>query len=130
MSDEHRMDQWESPHALLGVGVCQGAPSVVVVAVRGEIDQITAPQLRQTLLEQLDQNPAHLIVDLSAVSFFSSAGLGALLAVRCRAGRDGVGTHLAGVTGNRLVGLVFELTGCAEQFTIHSSLDAAVAATG
>ncbi|WP_219415793.1 STAS domain-containing protein [Pseudonocardia nigra] len=130
MTDERCVDQWPCPDTPLGTCVRHRAPGVLVVTVRGELDQITAPQLRHTLMQQLEQSPEHLIVDLSAVSFFSSAGLRALLTARHRAHRDGIGTHLTGVTGHRPVALVFDLTGCAEQFSIHSNVDAAVAAIG
>lgn len=53
---------------------------VVVVAVAGEIDMRTAPQLGDALREAVGQTPATLIVDLSEVGFLASAGLGVLAA--------------------------------------------------
>lgn len=100
----------------------------MVVTTRGEIDLITAPLMLQSLLEQLDEDLEHLIVDLSAVSFFSSAGLVALLIARDRACHAAIDTHLIGVIDHRPVALVFDLTECADEFAIHPSCDAALAA--
>jgi anti-sigma B factor antagonist len=49
----------------------------VVVAVAGEVDLATAPQLAECLLGITDRDVA---VDLSAVSFLDSSGVSALVA--------------------------------------------------
>lgn len=47
-------------------------------AVAGEVDITTAPILRDQLCKAISTNPRHLVVDLSAVTFFSAAGIHAL----------------------------------------------------
>lgn len=67
---------------------------VVELAVRGEIDIATAPALHRAILEAIDEHrPALLRVDVAAVPFMDSTGLGALIAGRNHAQQRG--THLA-----------------------------------
>jgi anti-anti-sigma factor len=53
---------------------------LVVVAVTGEVDALTTPQLSAAIGVALAGSPAGLIVDLSQVDFLASAGLGLLIA--------------------------------------------------
>jgi anti-sigma B factor antagonist len=53
---------------------------LVVVAVTGEVDALSAPQLSAAIGVALAGSPAGLIVDLSQVDFLASAGLGLLIA--------------------------------------------------
>ncbi|PXX71376.1 anti-anti-sigma factor [Nocardia tenerifensis] len=53
--------------------------SAAVLTVGGEVDAASAPQLQAALTTALDQEPTVLVVDLSAVRFFGSAGLSVLL---------------------------------------------------
>lgn len=52
--------------------------TVVVVRVRGDIDLLTTPELTATLA-QMDRF-SEVLLDLSAVTFLSSAGIDAILA--------------------------------------------------
>lgn len=52
---------------------------VVVVAVSGEVDALTAPQLSAAIDEAMAGSPVAVIVDLSQVSFLAAAGLSVLL---------------------------------------------------
>jgi len=56
---------------------CEARDGHVVVAVRGELDELTAPELDGELARAVDGRP--VVVDLSDVSFISSAGLHVLL---------------------------------------------------
>lgn len=53
---------------------------VVVVAVTGEVDALTAPHLTATIGKAIAGSPAGVIVDLSEVDFLASAGLSVLVA--------------------------------------------------
>ncbi|WP_432171872.1 STAS domain-containing protein [Streptomyces sp. 1222.5] len=53
--------------------------NTVHVGVFGELDVFTGPELRTLVIECLDQRPAHLVLDVSGVSFCDSSGLAALL---------------------------------------------------
>ncbi|MER7339356.1 STAS domain-containing protein [Streptomyces sp. NPDC000075] len=68
------------------------------VAVSGEIDIQSAPQLRLTLDEALSDG-AHVVeVDFSGVEFCDCYGLGVLLEARRRAARKGTALRLVSVT--------------------------------
>ncbi len=57
---------------------------VVVVAVRGEVDALTSPQLTAAMGEALAGSPVGAIVDLSQVNFLAAAGLSVLLATHAQ----------------------------------------------
>src|SRR5262245_18193394 len=51
----------------------------VVLAATGEIDLMSAPRLEQAAQQAFDDTPSVLVVDLSEVTFLSSAGLSVLV---------------------------------------------------
>jgi anti-anti-sigma factor len=59
---------------------------VAVVAVRGDLDMLTAPQVMDVLAEVLTNSPGALIVDLSEVAFLASSGMTTLMAGHEQAG--------------------------------------------
>ncbi|MDG4787317.1 SigB/SigF/SigG family RNA polymerase sigma factor [Micromonospora sp. WMMD1102] len=68
----------------------------VVVEVTGEIDQETAEQLRQVVVEAVaDQHPAEVAIDLTDVAKLDGPALAALVAGRDAAHRAGVRWRLA-----------------------------------
>ena len=52
---------------------------VTIVSVDGSIDALTAPDLARSLIDEIAEGRANLVVDLTAVDFMSSAGLRTLL---------------------------------------------------
>ena len=62
---------------LFSAEVTQG-DGEVVVAVRGEIDVVTAPYLWETIAEVISDTK-RLVVDLSETEFIDSTGLGVLV---------------------------------------------------
>lgn len=54
---------------------------LAVIAVRGELDAVTSPQLEKAAAEAFGQGAGHLLLDLANVSFMGSAGLRALVAI-------------------------------------------------
>src|SRR5205809_2369992 len=50
-----------------------------VLEVRGEVDVYTAPRLRERLIELVEAGARSVVVDLSAVEFLDSTGLGVLV---------------------------------------------------
>ncbi|MCT2401532.1 STAS domain-containing protein [Novosphingobium mangrovi (ex Huang et al. 2023)] len=101
--------------------------AALIVSVAGRLDSNTAPQLESTLPERIESNAA-TIVDLSQVSYVSSAGLRILLK----------GAKVAKASGNRLIlsGLaasvreVFDISGFSSIFAIEPDVDAALASIG
>jgi anti-anti-sigma factor len=55
-------------------------PPVVTVTISGEIDIATCRAMRDALVTE--PGPAHLEVDMSAVTFIDASGIGVLLAAR------------------------------------------------
>lgn len=109
----------------LGIEVDESRPPHVVVAVRGEVDIATAPKLREKLVELASQGAQQLVVDLDAVEFLDSTGLGVLIGGMKRLrGLDGDLTLVC--TQPRIL-KVFEITGLNRAFTIYETVDAAVA---
>jgi anti-sigma B factor antagonist len=74
------------PHAPRAA-VCPGTPPVVKIG--GEIDVLSAPDLREELLRLMRRRGPQLALDLSGVTFMDCAGIGALLATRRRAQLEG-----------------------------------------
>jgi len=89
-----------APNLPLSVEVQRLDPNTVVVRVTGELDTLTAPavEAQLTTLQADLVTPAALIVDLSDVSFMSSAGLALLVAHHERCVDQG--SRLYVVTGN------------------------------
>ncbi|MER5884726.1 STAS domain-containing protein [Streptomyces sp. NPDC001941] len=96
-----------------------------VVTPAGELDHHTADLLREPLEAALDQGRARLVVDCSQLEFCDSTGLNVLLGARLKAEAAGGGVHLAGMLP--VVARVFEITGAEAVFTVHDTLDEALA---
>ncbi|WP_158264235.1 anti-sigma factor antagonist [Amycolatopsis sp. CA-126428] len=60
--------------------------TALVLDVGGEVDLVTAPELNDAVTAALAEAPTVLIVDLTAVTFFSSAGLAVLFDLQSKAG--------------------------------------------
>jgi anti-anti-sigma factor len=72
-----------SDQVSLRIATVKTAPGTVRVVVNGELDFITADQLRRALLAMLDDDrPSLLDLDLSKIGFCDLQGLTALLAIR------------------------------------------------
>ena len=98
-----------------------GASSLLTL--RGEIDVYTAPRLRQAIIDLVDGGAAHIIVDMSAVDFLDSTGLGVLVGGLKRVKvKDG---SLSIVTSQDKILKIFDITGLNKVFPIHDSVDAA-----
>ena len=97
-----------------------------VVAVRGEIDLFTAPELKQVLAESIEGGRIRIIVDLTDTTFLDSTALGVLIgAVKRLRSRDGA---LAIVNSDENIAKTFEITGHDQIFTIRPTRDEAVEA--
>lgn len=96
-----------------------------IVTPVGELDHHTADLLRQPLEAAVEQGRARLVVDCSRLEFCDSTGLNVLLGARLKAEAAGGGVHLAGM--RPVVARVFEITGAEAVFTVHDSLEAALA---
>jgi anti-sigma B factor antagonist len=64
--------------------------SMAVVAVTGEVDLSTVPELRRRLTEAISAPPSEVVVDLAGVDFIDASGVGVLLGAAGEAARAGV----------------------------------------
>jgi anti-sigma B factor antagonist len=97
-----------------------------IVAVGGEIDVYTAPKLRDKITELVADGVYKIVIDMEAVEFLDSTGLGVLVG-----GLKKVRAHDGSLelicTQDRLL-KIFRITGLAKVFVIHDSADGALTA--
>jgi anti-sigma B factor antagonist len=98
---------------------------VVVVQVAGEIDVYTAASLREKLADLIDADHTDVVVDLTGVTFMDSTGLGVLVGALKKV--RGYGGRLQLVIDQEKVIKVFRITALTQVFTIHETLEAALA---
>lgn len=96
----------------------QGA--VCSVAIDGEIDVYTAPQLRERIVTLIDGGCTNVIVDLSNVGFIDSSGLGVLVSALRRA-RERDGSVRVVCTQENIL-KIFRITGLDKVFPIFSDI--------
>ncbi|MER5261742.1 STAS domain-containing protein [Actinosynnema sp. NPDC002837] len=108
------------PSPILDIRVTR-AGDVLVIGVAGEVDIDTTPEVRAAVLSGLAERPSALVLDLSGVSFFSSAGLSLLLETRARV------DTLAVVATARAVLRPIQLTSLGSLLTVFGSVDEALA---
>jgi anti-sigma B factor antagonist len=94
-----------------------------VIAVTGELDLTTAPQLKWTLVDALEEGRSCLVVDLSATTFMDSTALGVLVGVNRSLG---AGARLAIVCAGASLLRIFELSGVDGMFEISPTLEQAL----
>ena len=96
-----------------------------IVAVGGEIDVYTAPKLRDQITELVSNGSYNIVIDLEAVEFLDSTGLGVLVG-----GLKKVRAHdgsLELICSQERLLKIFRITGLAKVFVIHDSVDPSVA---
>ncbi|MFI5954730.1 STAS domain-containing protein [Cryptosporangium sp. NPDC051539] len=90
-----------------------------VVRVGGEIDMLTAPRLRDALTPVVAVPGADVVLDLDAVTFLGSNGLGVLVELSQQA--EAVGTKFRLVCANRTVSRPLTLTGLDQVLDFYES---------
>lgn len=97
-----------------------------VVEVSGELDVYTAPALEDALGDLVDARRIDIIVDLTAVTFMDSTGLGLLIkALKWTREHDG---SLRIVANSEKILKVFRVTGLDTVLSIHETLAGATGA--
>jgi len=90
-----------------------------IIDLQGEIDVYTAPQLKQQILEMLDQGVTHMIVNLTGVEYLDSTALGVLIGgLKRLRERDG---KLDIICPNSRIRRIFEITGLDKIFDIFAT---------
>ena len=93
-------------------------PEIAVLAVRGEIDTLSAPEFTAAVDELLTAPGDILVMDLTEVRFLASSGLAVLIKAAHRAEDRGIRLRL--VIASRAVRRPLEITGTAALFDLHS----------
>ncbi|CAL9312369.1 STAS domain-containing protein [Streptomyces olindensis] len=99
--------------------------SNAVVTPAGELDHHTADLLREPLDDCLAKGFKRLVIDCARLEFCDSTGLNVLLGARLKAEAAGGGVALVGM--QPVVARVFEITGADAVFSVHDTLQAALA---
>jgi anti-sigma B factor antagonist len=97
---------------------------VVVVAVTGDVDMITVPDLAEAIDAAARKEPSALIVDLSKVEFLASAGINLLVAVHREITFS---ARFAVVADGPATSRPLKLIGIDEIVALYSTLDEALA---
>ena len=115
----------EASHgAEVAIGSREEAGRAILI-VDGELDLYTAPTLRDRVLATVDGGRSRLIIDLDAVPFMDSSGLGAIVACLKRVRESG--GDLALVTrGGSPPDKLLSLTGLDRAIPTFSSVDEAL----
>ena len=93
---------------------------IEVLSVGGVVDMLTAPQLEEAIAAAAKESPQGVIVDLGAVEFLASAGMGVLVATR-DALPESVG--FAVVAEGPATSRPLKLVGIAEVVGLYATLD-------
>jgi anti-sigma B factor antagonist len=99
--------------------------SAHLLAVSGELDIATTPELRERLTALLDDGARGLVLDLRPVTFMDSVALAAILHARSRLAADG---RMAVVLdAGSYTRLIFEIAGLPERLDLFEREDEAIA---
>lgn len=93
-----------------------------VVRVCGDLDIMSAPDLRRVLVDLVGAGHVDLVVDLTDVTFMDASGLGVLVAALNRVGA--CQGNLSLVVGSARLLKLFTITGLTGVFTIYPEVDA------
>ena len=104
------------------------AGEVTVVVPDGDLDMAVADVIKRTLVELIDMGQSRIVLDLGAVGYIDSSGLGALV---------GTMKHARGARGDiKLCGLqadvrsIFDMTRLIKVMDVYSTRPEAVAGYG
>ena len=96
-----------------------------MVAATGVVDMLTAPQLEGALRTAVANKPEGLVVDLTAVDFLASAGMGVLVAAYDTIDE---GTRFCIAADGPATSRPLKLVGIADIVPLYATLDDALAA--
>ncbi len=96
-----------------------------VVSIYGELDVATAPDLKERLVDLVNEGRSRIVLDLGGVDFLDSTGLGMIVSALKRARTHGGDLRIV-CTESRITRL-FEITGLDKALPLLPTVDAAVA---
>lgn len=101
--------------------------SATVVRLTGELDMSTVAMARPVIEDAVARGRT-IVIDLSGLTFFSSAGLSLLVDLHQRSRATSLAVYL--VADQRVVLLPLDVAGLRDLFPVHVSVVAALAAAG
>ena len=104
------------------------ADRVTVIAVHGQADLHTAPELRSAIGDAIDRGAVSLVVDFSEATFIDSMTLGVLLGAVKRLRPSG--GSLSVVCTDPHIRRIFEITLLDRVFTLHTDRGSAIDGAG
>jgi anti-sigma B factor antagonist len=102
----------------------QDHETAVALAISGEMDVYVSPDLRQEVTGIIDSG-RHLIIDLGAIDYLDSTGMGVLVGALKRAQSHDLMFIL--ICNNSRIIKLFEITGLLKVFVFAESVDEALA---
>jgi anti-sigma B factor antagonist len=97
-------------------GVCR-------MILKGEVDVYTSPQLKQELVDAVEDGCVNLLIDLEQVGFIDSSGLGVLVSGLRRV-KERSGTLRLVCTKENIL-KIFRITGLEKVFPVFSTMEEA-----
>ncbi|MDZ4655624.1 MAG: STAS domain-containing protein [Coriobacteriia bacterium] len=97
-------------------GVCR-------MTLKGEVDVYTSPQLKQELVDAVEDGCINLLIDFEQVGFIDSSGLGVLVSGLRRV-KERSGTLRLVCTKENIL-KIFRITGLDKVFPVFSSMEEA-----
>ena len=91
-------------------------PDLIVIKLSGDIYTEEAVCFREKIMGDIEQGKKRFHIDLAAVRYIDSSGLGVLIAVQKKLAASGGQLILSGLTGG--IREIFELTQLDKVFTI------------
>ena len=99
-----------------------------VIAVRGELDLSTAPELEGPLEQAVSPGDASVLIDLGECEFIDSTGIALIVRAWQRLDSNGSGNRVVICSDNDQVRRVLEVTGLELSIPIHGNREEALAA--
>ena len=96
------------------------------IDVDGVIDIATATELRDILVNTIDNGTVHLTIDIDDVEFLDASGLGVLVGASKRIRAEGGSLSL--ICSNKRLLQIFRITGLTKAFGLPSSIRPTIAA--
>ena len=104
----------------------ESVADVLVLHLEGELDTYNCGQLRSALVEHVEAGENRIVIDMTAVEYIDSTGLGSLVGGLKRVSEHGGTMRI--VCNNPQILKVFEITSLNKVFPIFATLPEALAA--
>lgn len=100
--------------------------NMVVLEIVGEIDIYSSEEVKDAILSQIDYGVKNIIIDLEAVSYMDSSGIGSFISSLSAVKK--INGKMCIIKVSESVRKVFELTKLTNFFTLYKTEEDAVAA--